>query len=148
MDTVSLEGALTLARAREDLLWQRVKSQIEFAEFLSSRPGAPAEWVLAVENAHSLALSGAASGTSVADICKGVESALALLAGEAKSYRVRLVGHAHIDMNWMWSWPETVSVTCDTFSTVLDLLDEFPSFHFTQSQASVYAIVEIGRAHV
>ncbi|NLG48543.1 MAG: hypothetical protein GX552_00360 [Chloroflexi bacterium] len=33
-------------------------------------------------------------------------------------------------------------VTVDTFRTMLDLLEEFPEFHFSQSQASVYAIVE------
>ena len=141
MDLTSIDGKLTLVRARQDLLWQRVKSQIDFAEFLARRPDAPAEWALAVENVRGLATQGAESGADPAEICRGVESALALLAGEAKSYRVRLVGHAHIDMNWMWSWPETVSTTCDTFSTVLDLLDEFPAFHFTQSQASVYALV-------
>ncbi|MEW6755164.1 MAG: glycoside hydrolase family 38 C-terminal domain-containing protein, partial [Candidatus Latescibacterota bacterium] len=48
----------------------------------------------------------------------------------------------HIDMNWMWSWPETVAVTVDTFATVLRLMEEYPGFRFSQSQASVYAIVE------
>lgn len=141
MDLRSIDGKITLARARQDLVWQRIKSQIEFAEFLSRRPDAPAEWRLAVDNARAIATDGAGSAAAPADVCKSVEAALALLACEAKNYRVRLAGHAHIDMNWMWSWPETVSITCDTFSTVLDLLDEFPAFHFTQSQASVYAIV-------
>jgi alpha-mannosidase len=35
---------------------------------------------------------------------------------------------------------ETVAVTNDTFTTVLRLMDEFPDFRFTQSQASVYEI--------
>ena len=60
----------------------------------------------------------------------------------AKKYAVYCVGHAHIDMNWMWSWPETVAVTLDTFTSVLRLMDEFSGFHFSQSQASVYRIVE------
>ncbi|MCL1856078.1 MAG: hypothetical protein FWF84_00310 [Kiritimatiellaeota bacterium] len=42
----------------------------------------------------------------------------------------------------MWSWPETVHVTLESFRTVLTLLEEFPEFHFSQSQASVYAIVQ------
>jgi alpha-mannosidase len=45
-------------------------------------------------------------------------------------------------MNWMWPWPETVAVTNDTFTTVLKLMDEFPDFRFTQSQASVYALTK------
>ncbi|MCX7591860.1 MAG: glycosyl hydrolase-related protein, partial [Kiritimatiellae bacterium] len=64
------------------------------------------------------------------------------LAALAKSYVVHCVGHAHIDMNWMWSWPETVAVANDTFGTVLGLLDEFPHLCFSQSQASLYAVME------
>ena len=141
MNPSSLQGKLAIARSRQDLLWLRIQSQLDFADFLSRRPGAPAEWAQAAATARSLATQGAESGADPAETCRTVEAALAALAGEARSYRVRLVGHAHIDMNWMWSWPETVSTTCDTFSTVLDLLDEFPDFHFTQSQASVYALV-------
>ena len=32
------------------------------------------------------------------------------------------VAHAHIDMNWMWRWDETVAITLDTFRTMLDLI--------------------------
>jgi alpha-mannosidase len=52
------------------------------------------------------------------------------------------VSHAHIDMNWMWSWPETVAVTNNTFQTMLALMQEFPSFIYSQSQASTYALIE------
>ena len=45
-------------------------------------------------------------------------------------------------MNWMWSWPETVAVTNDTFQTMLALMDEFPGFIFSQSQASTYHLIE------
>ncbi len=69
--------------------------------------------------------------------------ALLLPMGEAaKRYTVLCVGHAHIDMNWMWRYDETVSITLDTFRTVLQLLREYPEFRFSQSQASVYEIVE------
>ena len=70
------------------------------------------------------------------------ESLLAPLGAAAKSYTIYCAGHAHIDMNWMWSWPETVGVTIDSFTTVLRLMEEFPQFIFGQSQASVYRIVE------
>lgn len=141
MDISTMEGRLALVRARQDLVWRRIRSQLDFAEFLADRPGASAEWPAAVAAAHTAALRGAEGGCDPAGVCAAVESALAPLAQEAKSYRVRLVGHAHMDMNWMWSWPETVSDVCDTFTTVLDLMDEFPAFRFTQSQASVYEIV-------
>lgn len=71
-----------------------------------------------------------------------IEKTLTPLSEAAKRFTIHCVGHAHIDMNWQWSWPETVAVTNDTFSTVLKLMDEFPDFIFSQSQASVYEIIE------
>ncbi|MBQ1956047.1 MAG: alpha-mannosidase, partial [Clostridia bacterium] len=61
---------------------------------------------------------------------------------ECKKTKVICVGHAHIDMNWMWGFQETAGLTVDTFRTVLNLMREYPEFTFAQSQASVYRIVE------
>ena len=71
-----------------------------------------------------------------------VERALSPIAEKAKGYSLLCIGHAHIDMNWMWGFDETVSITLDTFRTMLDLMKEYPGFTFGQSQASVYRIVE------
>ena len=74
--------------------------------------------------------------------CENAEKTLLPLREDAKSYEIILAGHAHIDMNWMWSWHETVAVTLATFRTMLKIMDEYPDFCFSQSQASVYRIVE------
>lgn len=71
-----------------------------------------------------------------------VEQRLLPMQADCKKYRLLMVGHAHIDMNWMWRYDETVSITLDTFRTVLNLMREFPEFTFAQSQASTYRIVE------
>lgn len=71
-----------------------------------------------------------------------IEKTLLPMSPDCKKYELLLCGHAHIDMNWMWRYDETVQITLDTFHTVLDLMNEFPQFTFSQSQASVYAIVE------
>lgn len=60
----------------------------------------------------------------------------------AKAIKIHCVGHAHIDMNWMWGYDETVDVTLKTFRTVLNLMDQYPEFTFSQSQASIYEIIE------
>lgn len=70
------------------------------------------------------------------------ESLVQELEGIAKSYKIICAAHAHIDMNWMWGYAETVAVTLDTFRTMLNLMREYPDFTFSQSQASVYRIVE------
>ncbi|MBQ5748770.1 MAG: hypothetical protein IIV87_01300, partial [Oscillospiraceae bacterium] len=79
-------------------------------------------------------------------ICKAdalaAEEALADLGELAKSYDTTCVAHAHIDMNWMWGYHETAALTVDTFRTMLKLMDEYPEFTFSQSQASTYRIIE------
>ena len=72
---------------------------------------------------------------------KGEEMILELK-DDAKYFNMICCAHAHIDMNWMWRYDETVAITLDTFRTMLDLMKEYPDFTFSQSQASVYRIVE------
>ncbi len=69
---------------------------------------------------------------------------LAPLAGLARKYDVYYVGHAHIDMNWLWPWSETIDVCQRTWNTALNLMDEFPEFQFVQSQAGAYVPIEAG----
>ena len=61
---------------------------------------------------------------------------------EIKKYTAYLVGHAHIDMNWMWPWDNTVDTACRTFKSVDALMTEFPDFKFSQSQAVLYLAME------
>jgi alpha-mannosidase len=61
---------------------------------------------------------------------------------EMRKYTGHLVGHAHIDFQWLWEWPETVQVCHDTFNQALKFMDEFPGFKFSQSSSSLYAATE------
>lgn len=81
-------------------------------------------------------------GAITGEICRQAEEMLGDLSALAKQYKMICVSHAHIDMNWMWGWPETVAITLDTFRTMLELMEEYPGFTFSQSQASVYKIAE------
>ena len=86
----------------------------------------------------AISTGGAALGSAI----NAAETTLSPIARAAKTYTVYCVGHGHLDMNWMWSWPETVAATNDMFRTVLRLMDEYPDFHFSQSQACMYEIVQ------
>lgn len=57
-------------------------------------------------------------------------------------YTGHLIGHAHIDFQWLWEWPETVQVCKDTFGQAVKFMDEFPEFTFTQSSSSLYEATE------
>ena len=49
---------------------------------------------------------------------------------------MHLTGNAHIDAAWLWPWTETVDVVKRTFSTALQLMNEYPTYTFTQSAAA------------
>ncbi|MBO5070640.1 MAG: hypothetical protein J6C37_09815 [Roseburia sp.] len=76
------------------------------------------------------------------ETAKEAEKLLLPLSEEAKRIAMVCAAHAHIDMNWMWGFQETVAVTLDTVRTMLTLMKEYPEFTFSQSQASVYHILE------
>ena len=44
-----------------------------------------------------------------------------------------LDGQSHIDAAYRWPWTEAVDVVHRTFSTALQLMDEYPDYKFTQS---------------
>ena len=83
-----------------------------------------------------------AEGVLTNSACMEAEGCLMSLKEAAKEYEVLYAAHAHIDMNWMWGWQETVGVTLSTFRTMLNLMKEYPGFTYSQSQASTYKIVE------
>ncbi|MBR5519298.1 MAG: alpha-mannosidase, partial [Clostridia bacterium] len=83
-----------------------------------------------------------ADGVITDSAAQFAEKLLSPLSEAAKRYTMLCISHAHIDMNWMWGFQETASVTVDTFRTILDLMNEYPEFTFAQSQASVYKIIE------
>ena len=87
-------------------------------------------------------------GVLTKTVCLAAERILMPMEEDAKAYRLILAGHAHIDMNWMWSWPETVAATIATFTTMLNIMEEYPRFCFSQSQTSVYKIIDDYAPHL
>ena len=68
---------------------------------------------------------------------RDAQSTLEPLRPTMQKAQISLDGNAHIDSAWLWPWTETVDVVRRTFSTALQLMDEYPGYVFTQS-AAVY----------
>lgn len=51
---------------------------------------------------------------------------------------VIMAGHSHLDVAWLWTVKEINRKTARTFANVLALMDKYPDFKFTQSQAVLY----------
>jgi len=58
------------------------------------------------------------------------------------SPRVACVGHAHIDLAWLWPVGITRHKIHRTFATICRLLDQYPDWVFNQSSPQAYAWLE------
>ncbi len=58
--------------------------------------------------------------------------------GDASGFKFHMIGHAHIDPVWLWSWSEGVALVLSTFQSALDRMNETPDFCFTASSAQFY----------
>jgi alpha-mannosidase len=56
---------------------------------------------------------------------------------------IHVVGHAHMDMNWLWTYSETMQMSNDNLRQVVAFMDEFPDFTMSQSQAAIFNFVEM-----
>ncbi len=68
-------------------------------------------------------------------------------AGDARG-DLALIGHAHLDVAWLWTYGEARRKALRTFATAANLLESDPEFIFTQSQPQLFAFVAEGDAEL
>ncbi|MGK7904255.1 MAG: alpha-mannosidase [Hormoscilla sp.] len=59
--------------------------------------------------------------------------------------KINLLGHAHLDLAWLWPVQETWTVAQNTFASVLKLQQEFPDLTFCHSTPALYSWIEADR---
>ncbi len=134
-------GKIHAARGAATKPLERLAAEVEFATALArATPEHQDEWLGLIAQAVAEVETALAADDPAAlpAAAQRAEETMAPIGPYAKGFTIHCCGHGHIDMNWMWSWPETVSVCHDTFRTVDRLMDEYPEFHYSQSQVSVY----------
>ncbi len=62
--------------------------------------------------------------------------------GSTSPVTVKAVGHTHIDVAWLWQLKHTREKCSRSFSTVLNLMDQYPSYKFIQSQPQLYDYIK------
>ena len=70
-----------------------------------------------------------------------LRSQLLPLAADIKQRRFNLLGHAHLDMAWLWTTDETYEVAERTFKSVLNLQQDFP-LKFGHTSPALYEWIE------
>jgi len=136
-----LEKLIDISKSEEKSYFkERIENEMKFALLLSKDNGGKYDEL--IDEAENYIVNETKNGMITEDIMKRAEEILAPISAEAKSYELMCVAHAHIDMNWQWGWDETVEVVIETTRSILKIMEEYPSFKFSQSQASVYKILE------
>ncbi|MBD2295628.1 alpha-mannosidase [Anabaena sphaerica FACHB-251] len=59
-----------------------------------------------------------------------------------QNYKIFLLGHAHLDLAWLWTVEETWKAAQNTFESVLNLQQDFPELIFCHTTPALYAWVE------
>jgi alpha-mannosidase len=61
------------------------------------------------------------------------------LHGPMQGAKIDMAGNSHIDAAWLWPRSETIDVVKRTFTTALQLMNEYPNYTFSQSAAQYTA---------
>lgn len=64
--------------------------------------------------------------------------------GGGPSLTVSAVGHAHLDLAWLWPIRETIRKGARTFATALHLMERYPDYVFGASQPQLYQWIKDG----
>ncbi|HEV2578893.1 MAG TPA: glycoside hydrolase family 38 C-terminal domain-containing protein [Acidobacteriaceae bacterium] len=91
--------------------------------------------VIAQVDIHALA---AAQQAPFDASLRAAQSTLLTLNPVLKQANFHLTGNSHIDAAWLWPWTETVDTAKRTFSSAVQLMNEYPTYTYTQS-ASAYS---------
>ncbi|MGK7925000.1 MAG: alpha-mannosidase, partial [Spirulina sp.] len=73
---------------------------------------------------------------------RSLRNALHPLAKSLKQRCIKMLGHAHLDMAWLWEQQETYRVAQRTFTSVLNLQKDFPDLTFCHTSPVLYEWIE------
>ena len=63
-------------------------------------------------------------------------------AGAPLDATIHATGHAHIDVAWLWTLGQTRRKSERTFHNVIRFMEQFPDYHFSQSQPQLYQYIK------
>lgn len=64
------------------------------------------------------------------------------LCSKDKNDEVAYIGHTHIDVAWLWTLAQTKEKAQRSFSTVINLMQQYPDYIFMSSQPQLYEYVK------
>jgi alpha-mannosidase len=70
------------------------------------------------------------------------------ISGVPMDVRIHATGHAHIDVAWLWTLGQTRRKAERTLHNVVRYMEQFPNYHFSQSQPQLYQYIEEDQPHL
>jgi alpha-mannosidase len=113
--------------------------QAYVAQFLPERLGEVAERVAGID------WDGMGNGARFDRSLARVRRELLPLGAEIKGRSIQLVGHAHLDLAWLWDVADTWEAAERTFQSVLQLQQDFPELTFCHTSPALFAWIEENR---
>ncbi|SFJ22937.1 alpha-mannosidase [Paenibacillus sp. UNC496MF] len=130
-----------IAICHEDVrqLYYDYEVLLDYAENAGDKSARTARIVQALYDAHLLLRR--PSDEAVAEARRILGAELAKRGGDP-TMTATAVGHAHIDLAWLWPIRETYRKGARTFSTVLRNMERYPDYVFGASQPQLYQWVK------
>ena len=75
---------------------------------------------------------------TLASLQVGLQSIYQQFTTSSRDMKICHVGHAHMDLVWLWPERVTYQKIVHTYSNVLQLMNKYPQFTFTMSQPPLY----------
>ncbi|MEP0919289.1 alpha-mannosidase [Leptolyngbya sp. DQ-M1] len=79
---------------------------------------------------------------------EALRTSLLPLSSQIKQHTIFLLGHAHLDMAWLWDVEETWRAAERTFVSVLHLQKDFPELTFCHTTPALYEWIEQNRPEI
>ncbi len=79
---------------------------------------------------------------------ESVRHSLSIFSPILKKHTLFLLGHAHLDMAWLWDVEETWRAAERTFQSVLNLQKDFPELTFCHTTPALYEWIEKNRPEI
>jgi alpha-mannosidase len=119
-------------RPSPERVWKELQSAGELASIMG---GDASKQVDSTAAAVDLAALGRSDQKAFDASLQKAEGTLGALKSQLGQYSANLTGNSHIDAAWLWPETETVDVVRRTFTSALQLLDEYPQSIYAQSAA-------------
>lgn len=79
---------------------------------------------------------------SISQACASLHQQLDQQPFDPAQGTVYAIGHTHIDMAWLWTLAQTIEKGERSFTSVLNLMKEYPEFKFLHSTPQLYALIK------